>query len=71
MHCASAKPESQAPHRRTAASPKEEQDLLDSYNSGANSYIRKPVDLDKFFEATKQLGMYWLVLNQSPPKGDC
>jgi DNA-binding NarL/FixJ family response regulator len=42
----------------------EEEDLIDSYSLGANSYVRKPVDPDQFLEATKQLGLYWLVLNQ-------
>lgn len=46
----------------------EEQDLLDSYQLGANSYIRKPVDFDQFMEATRQLGLYWLVLNEAPPR---
>jgi two-component system, response regulator len=45
----------------------EERDVLESYQYGANSYIRKPVDFLQFMEATKQLGLYWLVLNQSPP----
>lgn len=45
----------------------EEQDLLDSYNLGCNSYIRKPVDFLQFSEAIRQLGMYWLLMNQSPP----
>ena len=46
----------------------EEQDLLKGYGLGANSYIRKPVDFDQFMEAARQLGVYWLLLNQGPPK---
>jgi len=46
----------------------EEQDVLKGYGLGANSYIRKPVDFDEFMEAARQLGVYWLVLNQGPPK---
>ncbi len=45
----------------------EEQDLLDSYSLGCNSYIRKPVDFIQFSEAIRQLGMYWLLMNESPP----
>ncbi len=48
-------------------SSKEERDLIDSYRLGANSYIRKPVDFDQFVGAVQTLGLYWLVLNQSPP----
>lgn len=48
-------------------SSKEEQDLTESYSLGANSYIRKPVDFAQFTEAIRQLGLYWLVLNESPP----
>jgi CheY-like chemotaxis protein len=48
-------------------SSKEEQDLLESYKLGCNSYVRKPVDFVQFTEAVKQLGMYWLLLNEKPP----
>jgi two-component system response regulator len=48
-------------------SSKEEQDLIAGSSLGANSYIRKPVDFDQFLEAVRQLGLYWLVLNQPPP----
>ena len=48
-------------------SSKEEQDLARGYNLGCNSYIRKPVDFNQFMEAVRQLGLYWLVLNEPPP----
>ena len=48
-------------------SSNEEQDLLQSYRNGANSYVRKPVDFNQFLEAARQLGLYWLVLNEAPP----
>ena len=47
-------------------SSKEQQDLVDGYGYGANSYIRKPVDFAQFVEAVRQLGLYWLVLNETP-----
>ncbi len=59
-------------HERTQSLPiviltssKEEQDIAKGYAYGANSYIHKPVDFANFTEAIKQLGMYWLVLNQT------
>jgi two-component system response regulator len=49
-------------------SSKEEQDMINGYRFGANSYIRKPVDFDQFVDAVRQLGLYWLVLNEPPHK---
>jgi DNA-binding response OmpR family regulator len=46
----------------------EESDLMRSYSSGANSYVRKPVDFTQFMEAVRQLGLYWLVINNPPPE---
>ncbi|MHA1769248.1 MAG: response regulator [Candidatus Thorarchaeota archaeon] len=50
-------------------SSKEERDICESYNLGANSYIQKPVDFDQFVQAIRTLGLYWLVLNVSPQGG--
>lgn len=49
-------------------SSNEEQDRLRGYGLGANSYVRKPVDFEQFIEAARQLGLYWLVLNEAPPR---
>lgn len=48
-------------------SSKEEKDIIESYHLGVNSYIVKPVDFDKFIESVKEIGFYWLLINQ-PPK---
>ncbi len=48
-------------------SSKEEQDLVDGYRFGCNSYVQKPVDFVQFAEAVRQLGLYWLLLNEPPP----
>jgi CheY-like chemotaxis protein len=51
-------------------SSKEERDLVAGYTSGASSYVRKPVDFDQFADSVRQLGLYWLVINEIPPRGD-
>jgi two-component system response regulator len=48
-------------------SSKQDTDLIAGYDLGCNSYIRKPVDFDKFVDAVRQLGLYWLVINELPP----
>jgi two-component system response regulator len=60
---------------RTALTPvviltssKEDRDLISGYSLGCNSYVRKPVDFAEFLKATQQLGLYWLLLNESPPR---
>lgn len=62
-------------HERTRRMPvviltssKEEQDVIRGYNLGANSYIQKPVDFEQFTQAIRQLGVYWMVLNEPPPQ---
>jgi two-component system response regulator len=49
-------------------SSKQDEDLIAGYTKGANSYIRKPIEFEKFVEVVGQLGMYWLVLNEPPPR---
>jgi two-component system response regulator len=49
-------------------SSNEERDRLEGYTSGANSYVRKPIKFSELAEAVKQLGLYWLILNQPPPR---
>jgi two-component system response regulator len=49
-------------------SSNEEKDLLGGYGAGCNSYVQKPVDFNQFVEAVRQLGLYWLVTNERPPR---
>ena len=48
-------------------SSSEDEDMLRSYQSGANSYVRKPIEFSAFADAVTQLGMYWVLINQTPP----
>jgi two-component system response regulator len=50
-------------------SSKEERDMVNGYQLGVNSYVQKPVDFSQFRDAVKQLGLYWLLVNQAPPAG--
>jgi CheY-like chemotaxis protein len=52
-------------------SSKEQQDLVNGYGLGANSYVRKPVDFQQFLESVRQLGLYWLVINERPSPVQC
>jgi two-component system response regulator len=45
----------------------EDRDLVDSYQFGANSYVRKPVDFEEFYKAAQRLSVYWLLINEPPP----
>lgn len=49
-------------------SSKEDEDIMNSYSLGANAYVRKPVDYHEFVKAAKTLGLFWLVLNEPPPR---
>jgi len=49
-------------------SSKEERDVVQGYRDGCNSYVRKPVNFDEFVDAARQLGLYWLLLNEGPPR---
>jgi two-component system, response regulator len=62
------RPETQAIPVVVMTSSREEQDMVESYKLGVNSYIQKPVDFDQFRQTIKALGLYWLVVNQSPPE---
>lgn len=49
-------------------SSKEDQDVINGYRLGANSYVRKPVSFDEFLDAARTLGLYWLLINETPPR---
>jgi DNA-binding response OmpR family regulator len=68
LHRLRSDPRSQVLPVVVLTSSDEDRDVIEGYRLGANSYIRKPVDFNQFTEAVRQLGLYWLVLNQSPPR---
>ncbi len=53
--------------RSISTGQKQKEDRIKGYENGANSYVRKPVDFNEFTEAVRQLGIYWLLLNEPPP----
>jgi len=67
LRCLRADPRSRLIPVIVLTSSKEEEDVIQSYALGANSYVRKPVDFGEFVEAVRQLGLYWLVLNEPLP----
>src|SRR5215472_4776738 len=62
------RPETQAIPVVILTSSREEKDMIESYRLGANSYVQKPVDFEEFRQTIKTLGLYWLVVNQPPPR---
>src|SRR4030042_2257911 len=50
-------------------SSREEQDLISGYRFGANSYVRKPINFNEFVDAVRNIGLYWLLINEPPPNG--
>ncbi len=50
-------------------SSKEERDLIESYRLGVNAYAQKPIDFEQFAETVRQIGMFWMLINQAPPPG--
>jgi CheY-like chemotaxis protein len=67
LRAVKADPRTQAIPIVVMTASREEQDLLNSYRLGVNSYIQKPVDFDKFRAMVRQLGLYWLLVNEPPP----
>ena len=69
LRCIRADPRTKSMPVVILTTSREERDIVSSYELGVNSYIVKPVDFEQFVEATRTLGLYWLLLNQRPPMG--